>query len=247
MKKISYPFKVLWAYWYFLVFSFFFILFYPLFFLWLRNEKNYAKANRLRRVWAGLIFIFTGIIWSVHSKYKLNKNQSYILCPNHFSYMDIPLVVFCTRGNYSFFAKIELKSIPLFNIFFRTVDIPVNRNNHTESVKALNSAAISLDKNRHVIMFPEGKIANNPPQLIHFKNGPFRLAIEKQVPVVPVTLLDNWKLLYVDGKMWGRPGIARAVVHRPISTKGMTLDDVDLLKEKVYAIIDKTLKRYGSK
>lgn len=113
-------------------------------------------------------------------------------------------------------------------------------------MKALDEAAKSLDKGRHLIIFPEGKIGGNAPHLHDFKSGPFRLAIEKQVPIVPVTFPDNWKMLYVERRIWGRPGVARVFVHRPISTKGMTLNDVDLLKEKVYTIIDKTLKKYGS-
>lgn len=203
--------------------------------------------NRLRRIWAWLIFLFTGIYYSVKHESKLEKNSPYVLCPNHFSYLDIPLAVFCTQGNFRFLAKIELEKIPLFNIFFHSVDIPVNRGNSAESVKALNHAAESLDRKYHIIMFPEGTIGPRPPQLNRFKNGPFHLAIEKQVPVVPVTFLDNWKMLYVEDKIWGRPGVARAIVHEPIPTQGMTLDDMETLKKKVHDIIEKTLKEYGSK
>ena len=153
----------------------------------------------------------------------------------------------CYGGHFRFMAKLELSNIPLFNIFFRTVDISVNRGSITESYKALRLAAESIDNKDSLVIFPEGKIAHHPPKLEKFKAGPFRLAIEKQVPIVPVTFLDNWKMLFVDKKVWGRPGITRAIVHAPISTKGMTADDIDALQKKVYAIIENALKENGSK
>ena len=95
------------------------------------------------------------------------------------------------------------------------------------------------------MIYPEGTIGPNPPSLLRFKNGSFRLAIEKQVPIVPFTLVDNWKLLYVDGwKMHGRPGVSRAIIHHPIETKGMTMDDLPSLKEKVFHVIESDLKKY---
>jgi 1-acyl-sn-glycerol-3-phosphate acyltransferase len=144
-------------------------------------------------------------------------------------------------------AKLELGKIPLFNIFFRTVDISVNRSSMKESSRAFHQASENIDKGMHLIIFPEGTIGDHPPKLMRFKNGAFRLAIEKQVPIVPITFIDNWKLLYVGGKIHGRPGIARTIVHKPISTKGMTLDDVSALRDRVHAIIEQTLKEHESK
>lgn len=153
----------------------------------------------------------------------------------------------CYQGHFRFMAKLELSNIPLFNIFFRTIDISVNRGSITESYKALRIAAESIEEGDSLVIFPEGKVAHHPPKLEKFKAGPFRLAIEKQVSVVPVTFLDNWQMLYVDKKIWGRPGIARIVVHKPISTIGLTLDDIESLQIKVQDIIENTIKEYGSK
>lgn len=130
----------------------------------------------------------------------------------------------------------------MLNIFFRTVDISVNRENARESFKSVREASDSLDKNFNIVIYPEGAIGDYPPNLLRFKNGPFKLAIEKQVPVVPVTMLDNWKLLYVHGwKFHGRPGRARVIVHEPIETTGMTIADMDELKKKVFHVISNQL------
>ncbi|MEP7129043.1 MAG: lysophospholipid acyltransferase family protein, partial [Chitinophagales bacterium] len=127
-----------------------------------------------------------------------------------------------------------------------TIDITVNRENARESHKAMKTAGERLQKGMSIVVYPEGMIGPQPPQLVRFKNGPFKLAIEHQVPVVPVTMADNWKILFVDGwKTFGRPGIARVFVHSPIETKGMTLDDVESLKQKVYQVIEQQLKTYA--
>ncbi len=91
-------------------------------------------------------------------------------------------------------------------------------------------------------MFPEGTTSANPPNLVSFKNGPFKLAIDQHVPIVPITFMDNWKLFHYDLGFYGKPGLTRTVIHEPIDTKQMTSDDVPLLKERVYSIIESTLK-----
>lgn len=139
-------------------------------------------------------------------------------------------------------AKLEISHIPIINIFFGTLDIAVDRESKRESFKAMREASDNLDKGRNIVVYPEGTITAHPPRMVRLKNGPFRLAIEKQIPIVPLTMLDNWRLLFVDGwKMHGRPGVANVIVHAPIPTTGMTLDDMDSLKERVFNLLENDL------
>lgn len=244
MKKIVYPLKVLWAYWYFFIFSLIFLIFYPAFAILLSREKWYPYANRLRVIWGKLLFFFTGIVLRLRFEHQLDRNQPYIFCANHFSYLDIPVSALTVQRNWRFMAKVELSAIPILNIFFGTLDIAVDRENNRESFKAMKEASDSLDKGYNIVVYPEGTISSRPPKLVRFKNGPFRMAIEKQIPIVPLTMFDNWRLLFVDGwKMYGRPGVARVVVHAPIETKGMTMDDLSSLKERVFEILESDLYR----
>lgn len=244
MKHIVYGLKVAWGYWYFVLFVFFFLFFYPLLIVLLASPKRYAAANNLRRVWAAIVLGGSGMPWKIRHEYKERHPHGVIFCPNHFSFLDIPLAMLCCEGNIRFMAKMELGNIPIFNIFFRTVDISVNRGNRAEAYKALKQAEESLDQGYNLVVFPEGTIGPNPPQVLPLKSGPFKLAIEKQVPIVPVTFIDNWRRLHVEKKIWGKPGTLRAVVHQPVSTKGMTLADLDQLKATVYNIIDGELKKH---
>lgn len=210
MKKIAYGLKVLWAYWYFFIFAFFFFLFYPLFLIFLSNARGYRYANSLRIIWARLLFLLSGIIPRIRYEEKLDRKRPYIFCSNHFSYADIPMSALVVKKNWRFMAKTELGDIPVFNIFFKTVDIPVDRERARESFKAVQEARESLQNRMNLVIYPEGMIGPHPPEMVRFKNGPFRLAIEEQIPIVPVTMVDNWRILFVDGwKMHGRPGISR--------------------------------------
>ncbi len=125
------------------------------------------------------------------------------------------------------------------------MNISVDRNSKMDSHRAFVRSSSELDKGTSLVMFPEGTIPNNTPKLGRFKNGPFKLAIAKQIPIVPVTFLNNWQIL-PDGrkkKHGGRPKRAKAIVHAPIETKGMTENDLELLKAMVYKTIDNALRQ----
>lgn len=155
----------------------------------------------------------------------------YIIIPNYF--VSIP--------------KQELEKIPLFNILIKKLNIPVDRKSKTDSYKAFMTAGKYLDKKISIFIFPEGTISKAAPKMGLFKNGAFKLAIEKQVPIVPITFVNNWKLLQAGSflRAQARPGIARAVLHKAIETKGMTLDDLPFLREQVYSIIKNSLTTEG--
>jgi 1-acyl-sn-glycerol-3-phosphate acyltransferase len=141
--------------------------------------------------------------------------------------------------------KAELKKVPLFNKFFSRMNIPVDRKSLKDSHRAFVRAGDDLDKGISVSLFPEGTITHTAPIMARFKNGPFRLAIEKQVPVVPITFLNNWELLpdnFKSGKV-GHPGIAHVIFHHPIETTGMNQNDLQSLKQKVYEVINAPLEK----
>jgi 1-acyl-sn-glycerol-3-phosphate acyltransferase len=96
-----------------------------------------------------------------------------------------------------------------------------------------------------MVIFPEGTISNQVPKLIKFKDGPFRIAIEKQIPLLPITIMGNWEVLPDQGIFEGRPGFVDQYVHKPIETKGLTLADIEQLKEQVFNVISNKLQSHG--
>jgi 1-acyl-sn-glycerol-3-phosphate acyltransferase len=135
--------------------------------------------------------------------------------------------------------KEELTEGLVTGLFFRTVDIPVNRESNISSFRAFKKAIEKLENGVTMIIFPEGKIADDYPPVLHaFKNGPFRLAIESKIPVVPVTSLNTWQILWDTGVKHGsKPGICRVFVHKPIETSHLTIDDADSLRDEVRRVM----------
>ena len=94
-----------------------------------------------------------------------------------------------------------------------------------------------------LVIFPEGKIDDEyPPILNEFKNGPFRLAIVHQIPIVPISIVNIWQIMWDDGLKHGtRPGIVEIYVHEPISTLIFAAENDNNLKEQVFNKINSKL------
>lgn len=201
---------------------------------------------RLKRWMGGSALFIAGIYYKRYYRVKLkNIPQPCVIVANHTSYLDIVLSYHALPFNMIFMGKAELLKVPLFNIFFKKLDIPVQRENNTHAHRALQRIAEEIDRGNNVFIFPEGSISKEG-RLRPFKNGAFKLAIDKQVPILPITYISNWKLLQIGGffKSFGRPGIARIVVHPPIETKGMTDENLVSLREQVRELTLSTLKEF---
>jgi 1-acyl-sn-glycerol-3-phosphate acyltransferase len=236
------PFQWIWRSLFFINAVLTFFIFFPFFAVLLMNESSFPKVFKLKKIWAHFILFPVLIFYKVSGRKKIKKNQAYVFCPNHTSYLDIMLIYISIPVYFHTMGKAELQKVPLFRRFFDRMNIPVNRKSLKDSHRAYTRAASDIDKGTSITLFPEGTIHHNGPVMGRFKNGPFRLAIEKQIPIVPVTFLNNWILLPDDfHKRIGHPGIARIILHDPIPTKGMTEDNLEELKARVYEIIDKPL------
>jgi 1-acyl-sn-glycerol-3-phosphate acyltransferase len=221
---------------------------FPIFYVALVNRK-FDFVFKLKRVWSRIIsvgsFLYPVVTYKT-KKYDLPKPC--IIVSNHTSYLDIVFTPFYIDHTAVFMGKYELLKVPLFKYFFVYLDIPVNRKSITDAHKAFTIAGKQIDNGLSQVIYPEGTISETG-KLKPFKNGAFKLAIEKQVPIVPVANLNNWWYLQNGGffKANGRPGIPQIVVGDPINTSGMTEKNVDELKGKVYTFISHELDKFNGK
>jgi 1-acyl-sn-glycerol-3-phosphate acyltransferase len=239
-------FATVWKIWFALVFVIMFLIFYPFFVFFLYVSFNVKAVMFLKRLDGGIALFLSGIFYKRYYNSKIKDiPQPCVIVANHTSYLDIILAYHALPINIIFMAKAELLKVPLFNIFFKKLDVPVNRKSNSDAHKALIKAGEEIDKGHNMFIFPEGTISNEG-KLKAFKNGAFKLAIDKQVPIVPITFISNWKLLQNGGffKSLGRPGLAKIVIHEPISTKGMTDENLVSLREQVRDLSLETLKAF---
>ncbi len=238
--------KYAWAVYFLIWFVLLFFLLYPLFRYYLAEESRYSKAHALRGFWGRSLMFLSGLRGETIYEEPLDKDKTYIFTPNHFSYFDIVSVNSQMPFYFSFMAKKELADIPVFGIFFRTIDIPVERKSIRGAKRAYKMANAKLRKNVSILNFPEGGIGKTVPKMQKFKMGPFRMAIQHGLEIVPITLLDNWKRLPAGGLSGGgTPGKMRMYVHRPIPTKNLKPEDEVELANQVYRIIEEKFNEYN--
>ena len=238
--------RVLFKLWMFLVFFTSLAVLYVPFRLRLRKEEEHPRAFRLMNAWNRFLNVFLLVPVKRVSMAPLPP-PPYVICANHGSYLDILHMYSMGLDFFLFMGKYELLKWPLLGMFFRRMNIAVNRGNRTEAVKALAHAARSIDKGICVALFPEGTIPVSAPRMQRFKDGAFKLAIEKQVPIVPITFLDHWKLFGEPGELCsrGHPGFAHVVRHPFISTAGLTMADKEALRRRVHDTIEAPLRKYA--
>lgn len=217
---------------------------YPFFYLFTIILEKFGTVFSLKIIFSKILFFLTGIRPKVIIEKPLTPGKAYLFCPNHSSYLDILLSYLVIPEYFLMMGKAELTRVPLFRIFFKKMNIAVERKSKMDSHRAFLRASKEIDKGTSLIMFAEGTIPEHTPKIGAFKNGPFKLAIEKQIPIVPVTYLNNWQIL-PDGrkrKNGGKPGIANVIIHAPIETTGLKEEDAGALRQKVFHIIDSTIR-----
>jgi 1-acyl-sn-glycerol-3-phosphate acyltransferase len=227
----------------FTVFSILFLVFFPFLLIPIIFQGQFQLVGIINRWWAKWMFVFCFLPFRVECRSTLKRNQSYVFCPNHFSYLDIP-----TMGlnpiNTIFVGKNDMEKIPLFGYMYKKLHITVNRKSLKSRSNTMLAGMQAIDEGKSLVIYPEGgMVTKNPPYMAPFKDGAFRTAIEKQIPIVPVTIPFNWIILPDKKKIRLHAGKVKVIFHEPIETKGMTLDDVARLKHLVFNVIDSELKR----
>jgi len=245
MKYIMGPLYLLYKIYFVIIFLLTTLLLYPFFYFLLKKEKWFPIAFRWKRFWARLMGILHLIPTSVKGKEHLKLDGPFLLVANHCSYLDIIKMYRITPAYFSFMGKAELLKWPLFKIFFtKKMDIAVHRGNSKAALAAVHAAAEKIDKGQSVAIFPEGTIPSDVPNMMRFKNGAFKIAIEKQVPIIPVTFMDNWKRLSDPENLFdiAGPGLCRIIIHPPIHTAGLKEEDLVTLRDNTRDIIFQPLK-----
>lgn len=230
----------------FIVFIILFFIFFPLFLIPIAFPGQYKLTGVLNRWWAYGLFTLVGIPWKREIRGTLDPEKQYIFCPNHFSYIDIAAMGL-NPVNSIFVGKSAMEKIPLFGFMYRKLHITVDRSKLSSKYGSYTKSLSALDEGKSLMIFPEGGITSTkPPHMSRFKDGAFRLAIQKQIPIVPVTLPYNWIILPDTMPMLLRWKKLHLVFHEPIEPAEFTSGDVEALKNRVYDILDGELKKYNA-
>ena len=220
-----------------------FILFMPALFFFTALIKNEIVVAKLTRYWSKLTIYLSFIFPKVEWEEKLSKKEKYILCPNHASTLDIPFILAVLPIPLQYIGKAEIAKIPLFGYFYKNNSVIVDRSNRRNSYSAFLKAGEKLKMGINMCIFPEGGIPKSDTFLKKFKNGPFRLALDQNIKIVPITMPDS-KSMFPEQYFRGRPGIVRIKIHKAIDPNNLAEKSIENLNTSVYNIIFEQLKNY---
>ena len=161
---------------------------------------------------------------------RLDRRGAYIYMSNHVSNLDPPLLLPAIPQRTSVMAKRELFRIPLLGRAMRMASlVPIDRSNKEAAIASVRAAGEVLRSGISMVVFPEGTRSPDG-RLLPFKKGPFYMAMETGVAIVPVTIVGTEKML-PKGKSFVRPGTASVIFHPPIEAAGF--NDRDMLVNAV--------------
>jgi 1-acyl-sn-glycerol-3-phosphate acyltransferase len=205
-------------------------------------DKTGDKSMPLAQFWARTICFFTRTRIEVEGLEKLDPNSNYVLCANHLSYMDTPVVLSRIHVQFRFMAKSELFEIPFMGTHLKQAGhVPVILDDARAAIRTLSHAAQMVHQRKiSLLIFPEGGRSEDG-LLQPFKEGAAYLAIKAQVPIVPMALIGTREILPMHGKVF-RPGLVRLRIGEPISTEGLALRNreglTNQLRERIVELLE---------
>ena len=254
MKKILLN---IWTYWSFFATVLVFILVLPLnlflvFFLGTFGRNIFVRYSR--HIGNILIFLF-GMKKEISGFYPFKHTKPCVYIANHKSYLDVIIIASLIPHKLKYLGKAEVFNWPLFGFFAKySGQIPVKREDKDSRQQGYELMKKAIDDGFSIILFPEGGWKNNGDSnsanpydlkehtlLQKFRNGAFRLALEKETPIIPITLL-NAQERFSDITMKVTPGKIKIHVFDLIDSK-IFRESIDL-NHKCYNLMLGKLKEY---
>lgn len=181
--------------------------------------------GRIVKRWSRWFLRIPPVQFEVEGIEFVNPDERYIVASNHLSTFDIPLLLWVLPIEGRFLAKQELFKIPLVGTAMSRVGmIKINREAGGSSRVAINEGVeLAAERGYSLIVFPEGTRGTDG-ELLPFKKGAFRIAIDTQLPLLPVIIEGNERISRPGSKVF-HPGRARIRILPPVPTEGLTNKD----------------------
>jgi 1-acyl-sn-glycerol-3-phosphate acyltransferase len=210
-------------------------------------DRSGDFGHQCARAWARLIVKTTGVAVRVSGIERLDRSRSYVFAANHQSIYDIPIVFSALPFQLRIVAKDSLRKIPFLGWHLqRTGHLLVDRSRPGAGV--VKKMARLVGEHHSLIVFPEGTRSVDGT-VARFKGGPFVLALEARVPVVPISISGSRHVMK-KGRLMVCPGVVTVTVHEPIETSGVTRHAVrelaDRVRENVRGSVDEPIARADS-
>ena len=198
-------------------------------------------ASRLAGVsWARVMAWVTPMRVEVEGREYIDPRQSYVLVSNHQSQYDIFVLYGWLGVDFKWVMKQELRKVLGIGVACeRLGHIFIDRSNHAAAIATLEAARTKIVDGTSVIFFPEGTRSTDG-QLLRFKRGAFRMAIDLGLPILPLTVTGTRDVLPANTSDL-LPGSVRLIIHEPIFVESVTAKECQELSDRVREVIASSL------
>lgn len=235
MGIIKYILRTIWAVWVFTWFLLVVFIFTPVYAIIL---GIFGRKYAMFCIWINCrvlspFLLAIGLVrQKVHHKDRIDPKGTYVYVANHTSALDIISTASAMPQPMKFLAKIEILKIPMFGYMTKMLAIMVDRKSKESREKSMLYMVQELRNGNSILLYPEGTRNRTPAPLKEFKDGAFRAAILAQVPIAVQTIVGARELNPPQGLQL-QPGKVDVYWGHPIPTTGMTVNDVEKLKQLV--------------
>lgn len=215
------------------------IVFIPIWLISLLPEPQKSKA--LHPVFKGWMSFFMPLVFCPvirKGKENFKKGENYVVIVNHNSLVDIPVSSPWIPGPNKTLAKVEMAKIPIFGVIYKAGSILVNRKKENSRRESFTRMHETLMNGIHLCLYPEGTRNKTAEPIQKFYDGAFITAIKSQKPIIPGIIFNTGKILPHNKIAWARPMPIHFHFLPPVSTEGLTLENVAELKQKLHDIME---------
>jgi 1-acyl-sn-glycerol-3-phosphate acyltransferase len=199
------------------------------------DRPGYVAGYLFRRIGPAMSSLNPLWRFGYSGRMPADPRRPFVVVSNHESFADI-LLISHLPWEMKWLSKAELFRIPIMGwMMWVAGDIPVKRGFGPSAAEAIERCRRVLSQRVSVMIFPEGT-RSRTAELLPFKDGAFRLAIEAGVPILPLAVSGTRNALPKHDWRFGR-SVAEVQVLEPVETTGLTLADVPALKARVREMI----------
>jgi len=202
------------------------------------EPKRAKLLHPIFKGWMSFFLPLVGCPVARKGKEHFLPGENYVVVVNHNSLVDIPVSSPWIPGPNKTLAKTEMANIPLFGVIYKAGSILVNRKEEKSRRESFNAMNEMLRLGLHLCLYPEGTRNKTDKPLQKFYDGAFITAIRMQKPIIPGLIFNTKKIYPSDSKFWARPKTIHLHFLPPVETKGLTLNNLLELKEKVHGIME---------
>jgi len=186
--------------------------------------------------WARVCSAVVPIFVKVIGKENIDRKQSYVVVSNHQSHFDIFVIYGWVFMDLKWVMKKELRKVPFLGWACEKIEfIYVDRSDNQKAVESLRLAKSKIKNGTSIIFFPEGTRSMDG-EIARFKKGAFKMALDLQLPILPITIKGTRKILPSNTYNL-LPGKAEMIIHEAISTDDYNERNIDDLIKKTRDLI----------